>query len=139
MVVAILVVLGGSFDSSISADDTLVRFKGAIGAIPVSSGAGTQNANGTFPDVNRNSVRGVNPPGQIWTIKDLDAKVKTNGDIKIAGKGLILAGGNNAGRATGQSAFATLICEAAAPFTEHSTAPAGVTLAPTVISKWTAC
>ena len=47
--------------------------------------------------------------------------MKTNGDIKVEGKGLILAGGNNAGRATGQSVFATLICEAAAPFTERNT------------------
>lgn len=41
-----------------------------------------------------------------------------------------MAGGNNAGRATGQSVFATLICEAAAPFTERSTNFAGVPLAP---------
>jgi hypothetical protein len=44
-------------------------------------------------------------------IKDLDARVKTNGDIKVKGKGLILGGGNNVGRATGQSVFATLICD----------------------------
>jgi hypothetical protein len=129
--VSILAVLiGGFFASSAAADDTLVKFKGGIGVIPVSSAAGTQNANGTFPDVNRNVVRGVNPPGQIWVIADLKANVKVNGDIKVDGRGLILGGGNNAGRATGQSVFATLICEAAAPFTEHSTDLDGVLLAP---------
>jgi hypothetical protein len=129
--VSILAVLiGGFFVSSAAADDTLVKFKGGIGVIPVSSAAGTQNANGTFPDVNRNVVRGVNPPGQIWVIADLKANVKVNGDIKVDGRGLILGGGNNAGRATGQSVFATLICEAAAPFTEHSTDLDGVLLAP---------
>ncbi|HLQ01788.1 MAG TPA: hypothetical protein VK143_05785, partial [Burkholderiales bacterium] len=36
----------------------------------------------------------------------------------------------SAGRTTGQKVFATLICEAAAPFTERSTNPTGVQLAP---------
>lgn len=117
--------LGGFFASSVAADDTLVSFKGGIGVIPVSSGVGT---GATATDVNRNIVRGIQPPGQLWTIKDLDAKIKTNGDIKVEGKGLILAGGNSVGRATDQSVFATLICEAAAPFTERSTTLTGVPL-----------
>ena len=127
---AFAILAGGLFGSSVFADDTLVRFKGGIGVIPVSSGVpvGTPPA-ATSQDVNRNIVRGVQPPGQIWVIKDLDARVKTNGDIKVKGKGLILGGGNNVGRATGQSVFATLICEAAAPFTEHSTTLTGVPLA----------
>jgi hypothetical protein len=62
-------------------------------------------------------------------IDKLDAKVKTNGDIEVKGKGLILGGGNNAGRATGQNVFATLICEVSAPFTQLSTNRAGVRLA----------
>lgn len=109
--------------------DTLVRFKGGIGVVPVSNVSGTQNANGSFPDVTRNVVRLVNPAGQIWVIEELDARVKTNGDIKVKGKGLILGGGNNAGRATGQFVFATLICEAAEPFTQRNTTLAGVPLA----------
>ena len=56
--------------------------------------------------------------------------MKTNGDIEVKGKGLVLGGGNNVGRATGQSVFATLICEAAAPFTEHNSNLAGVPLDP---------
>lgn len=109
--------------------DTLVRFKGGIGVHPVSNVSGSPNAAGTiFPEVTRNIVRGVNPAGQVWVIDKLDAKVKTNGDITVRGKGLILAGGNSAGRATGQSVFATLICEASAPFTERNTTLAGVPL-----------
>ncbi len=124
-----VILLGGSFALPVSADDTLVKFKGGIGVHPVSNVSGTQNADGSFPDVTRNIVRGVNPAGQLWVIDKLDAKVKTNGDIKVKGKGLILGGGNNAGRATGQNVFATLICEAAAPFTLRNTDPAGVPLA----------
>jgi len=113
--------------SSVLADDNLVKFKGGIGVIPISSGVG---AAATATVVNRNIVRGVQPAGQIWRIADLDATIKTNGDISVTGNGLVLAGGNNAGRATGQSVFATLICEAAAPFVEHSTNLTGVPLAP---------
>src|SRR5690349_18620899 len=50
------------------AEDSLVRFEGGIGVVPVSSVAGPQNANGTFSAVNRNDVRGVAPGGQPWTI-----------------------------------------------------------------------
>jgi len=125
--VSILVILiAGLFSSSSNADDTLARFKGGIGVIPVSAGVGT---GATAEVVNRNIVRDIQPPGQLWRITDLDARIRTNGDIKVEGKGLVLAGGNNAGRATGQFVFATLICEGAAPFTQHSTDPTGVPLA----------
>jgi len=119
--------IGVSFASAVLADEgILAKFKGGIGAIPVSSGVGTA---ATAEVVNRNIVRGVQPPGQIWVISDLKAEVKVNGDIKVDGRGLVLGGGNNAGRATGQSVFATLICEAGAPFTERSTTSTGVPLA----------
>jgi hypothetical protein len=111
------------------ADDALARFEGGIGVIPVSSAAGVQNADGTFPNVNRNVVRGVNPAGQIWVIRKLEAEVKTTGEIKVEGEGLVLGGGNNVGRATGQRVFATLIYEAAAPFTERNSNLTGVPLA----------
>jgi hypothetical protein len=133
--VSILAVLmGGYFAPSVVADDTLVKFKGGIGVIPVSSGVVTAPTDLTSEIVNRNFVRGVQPAGQIWVIKDLDASVKTNGDIKVNGKGLILGGGNNAGRATGQRVFATLICDVPVtmpptPFTQHSTTLTGVPLA----------
>src|SRR5262249_24413751 len=109
-----------------AADDTLAAFKGGIGVIPVSSGQGTA---ATATVVNRNIVRGVQPAGQIWRIENLEARIRANGEIRVDGKGLVLAGGNRAGRATGQSVFATLICEAAAPFNEFSSTLTGVPLA----------
>jgi hypothetical protein len=117
--------LVGLFAASGMADDTLARFKGGIGVIPVSSGVGTT---ATAEVVNRNIVRGVQPAGQIWVIRKLEAEVKTNGEIKVEGEGLVLGGGNNVGRATGQFVCATLICEAAAPFTERNSNLDGVPL-----------
>src|SRR5215468_10495170 len=111
-----------------------IRFKGGIGVIPVSNGVqdnGTATTAAVAPSVTRNIVRGVQPPGQIWVIDDLDAKVRADGRITVDGKGLVLGGGNNAGRSTGLFVFATLICEAAAPFNESSTTLAGVQLSPT--------
>jgi hypothetical protein len=63
--------------------------------------------------VNRNLVRGVQPPGQLWTIASLQAEVKTDGRITVRGKGLLLAGGNTIGTNANQSVRATLICELA--------------------------
>ena len=118
-----------------AADDTLARFKGGIGVIPVSSGAGdatpvnpSQNGN-----VNRNIVRGVQPPGQIWVIDKLDARVRVSGQIDVKGKGLLLGGGNAIGTTNNVRVFATLICGPlpAGPFTLHSTeSTLGVLLEP---------
>jgi hypothetical protein len=102
---------------------TLVKFDGGIGVIPVAS-ATAPNA------VTLNIVRGVPPPGLPWVISDLMATVKANGKIRVAGRGLLLAGGDPIGSTANLSVFATLICESAAPFTEHSTNPAGVPLEP---------
>jgi hypothetical protein len=128
LIIIALTVFAGFFVSPLRADDTLARFKGGIGVHPVSNVAGTP-VGVNFPDVTRNVVRGINPAGQVWVIEDLDARVATNGDINVRGKGLVLGGGNSAGRATGQMVFATLICEAGTPFTERSTNLAGVPLA----------
>lgn len=114
-------------------EDSLVKFKGGIGVIPVSSGVAvspTLPTALTVESVNRNIVRGVQPPGQIWRIADLKADVKLDGRIKVDGRGLLLAGGNNIGFNANASVFATLICGAAAPFSLHSSAPAGVPLEP---------
>lgn len=108
-------------------DDTIARFRGGVGVIPVSAGAAADPAQPTSEVVNRNFVRGVQPAGQIWVIDKLKARVRADGHIKVEGKGLILGGGNNAGRATGQRVFATLICSAAAPFVQHSTDSTPVT------------
>jgi hypothetical protein len=130
LVAFILVVLtGGFFASSVVADDTLVRFRGAIGDIPVSNVAGTPNSDGSFPAVIQNTVRGVDPAGQIWVIADLIADVQVDGHIFVDGRGLLLGGGNAIATNGGASVFATLICETAAPFTQFSTNSAGVPLA----------
>ena len=106
---------------SASADDdsrSFLRFKGGIGVIPVSSAPGPALIAAT---VQRNIVRDVQPPGQIWVIEDLKADVKADGNIRVDGRGLLLGGGNNIGTNAGQSVRATLICEAAAPFVLRNT------------------
>ena len=103
---------------SAAADDSLVKFKGGIGVIPVSAGvavAPTLATALTVESVNRNIVRGVQPPGQLWTIADLKADVKMDGSIKVRGRGLLLAGGNTIGTNANQSVRATLLCELANP------------------------
>jgi len=95
---------------SANADDRLVRFDGGIGVIPVSSGQGTA---ATATVVNRNLVRGVQPPGQLWVISSLKADVRTDGSIRVDGRGLLLAGGNTIGTNANQSVRATLICDTA--------------------------
>jgi hypothetical protein len=102
----------------------------AESAFTVSNVAGTANPDGSFPNVTRNVVRGVNPAGQIWVIADLRATVKADGSIKVDGRGLLLAGGNAIGTNANASVFATLICEPAAPFVEHNTDATGVPLEP---------
>jgi hypothetical protein len=107
----------------------LVRFDGGIGVDPVANVAGPMNPDGTFPNVKLNIVRGVMPAGP-WTIAGLRADVFTDGHIRIRGRGLLLAAGNSIGQTANQSVFATLICEAVAPFVERSSAFAGVLLEP---------
>jgi hypothetical protein len=99
----------------------LARFDGGIGVIPVSSGTGPVNADGTVPNARVNVVRGVNPGGGPWRIAELRADIDRLGNIEVRGQGLLLASGNSIGQNANQSVFATLICEATAPFVEHST------------------
>ena len=108
----------------------LARFEGGIGVIPASNGAGPVNPDGTFPNVKLNVVRGVSPGAGPWRIADLRADVDTDGRIRVRGRGLLLASGNGIGQNANQSVFATLFCEATAPFVEHSTDIAGVRLEP---------
>lgn len=86
------------------ADDTLVAFKGAIGVIPV---------RGNVAPFAVNTVLGVTPGGQPWVINDLDATVKTNGEVSVNGSGLLLAGSNGIGTTGGQSVAAQLFCGSA--------------------------
>jgi hypothetical protein len=91
-----------------AADNTLVKFDGGIGVIPVSAGVGM---GATATDVTRNIVRNVQPPGQPWVIRDLTADIKVDGSIRVKGEGLLLAGGNGIGTTGNQSVRATLICD----------------------------
>ena len=95
-----------------SADDRLVRFDGGIGVIPTGSGATT--------------VRTVPPAGQIWVIRDLKADVRSDGSIRVDGRGLLLGSGDNVGFNANASVFATLICG----LDQHSTTLTGVPLEP---------
>lgn len=91
---------------------TLVKVKGAIGVINV---IGT-NADGT---IKLNVVRGVSP-GSPWRIADLEADVRSDGHIKVKGRGLLLANGNGIGTNAGVNVFATLFCGPANTATAHS-------------------
>src|SRR5262249_7694585 len=110
--------------------DTLARFEGGIGVIPAANGAGPVNADGTFPNVKLNIVRGVPPGAGPWRIADLRAEVDVDGRIRVRGRGLLLASSNSIGQNANQRVFATLICEATAPFVERSSNVAGVPLDP---------
>jgi hypothetical protein len=117
----ILFALGIAGHVSAQATDFIARFDGGIGVIPVSNGAGPMNPDGTFPNVKLNIVRGVNPGAGPWRIADLRADIHIDGRIKVRGRGLLLASSNSIGQNANQNVFATLICEAAAPFVEHNT------------------
>ena len=91
----------------------LVRFSGGVGVIP------TGSANTT--------VRTVTAAGQIWTIEDLRADVKEDGRIRVDGRGLLLASGNNVGGNANASVFATLFCANDGNIA-HSSTLAGVPL-----------
>jgi hypothetical protein len=91
----------------------LVRFSGGVGVIP------TGSANTT--------VRTVTAAGQIWTIEDLRADVKQDGRIRLDGRGLLLASGNNVGSNANASVFATLFCANDGNIA-HSSTLAGVPL-----------
>ena len=116
----ILLALGIVGQVSAHERDFLARFEGGIGVDPVANVAGQANPDGTFPNVKLNVVRGVFPAGP-WRIADLRADVDADGRIRVRGRGLLLASSNSIGQNANQSVFATLICEAAAPFVEHNT------------------
>jgi hypothetical protein len=81
-----------------SAAEPLVRFEDGIGAQPLRSGPAP------------NVVHGVNPGGFPWVISRLSADVSTDGSIRVDGRGLLLAGGDNIGTIGGQSVRARLFC-----------------------------
>ena len=111
-----VIALALGFALPAAADDRLVRFDGGIGVIPTGS--------------TNTTVRGVAAAGQIWVISRLTADVQTDGTITVDGRGLLLGAGNNVGFNANANVFATLICEAAAPFVQRNSDLAGVALEP---------
>lgn len=105
-----LVLAGAGIASAQETTD--LKFRGGIGVIPLTGVA----ANGT---VTLNVVRGVNPAGP-WRIADLDATVSFYGQIRVKGRGLLLAAGEGIGTNAGASVFATLFCGPAGAATAHS-------------------
>ena len=103
-IVALLALAGAGAISAQDRDDTL-SFKGGIGVI---------NVIGQNPDLTLklNVVRGVNPAGP-WRIADLKASIASNGHIRVVGRGLLLANGNNIATNAGASVHATLFCGSA--------------------------
>ena len=75
-------------------NDSLARFEGGIGVIPVSTVSGPANPDGSFPNAKLNIVRGIFPGAGPWRIADLRAEVDTTGHIKVRGRGLLLASSN---------------------------------------------
>jgi hypothetical protein len=106
---------------SAQGQDSLARFDGGIGVNAVAGLFGDQNPDLIFPNVILNRVRGVNPSNSIWRIAGLKADVDTDGNIKVRGRGLVLAVGNRIGQSLNLEVIATLICEEQAPFVPHST------------------
>lgn len=101
-------------------DGSRLTFKDAIGVIPVTGVAATGA-------VNLNVVRGVSP-GAPWRIAGFRAEVRSDGHIRVVGRGLLLATGNGIGTNAGQSVHATLFCGPAATATAHDSTVAGVAL-----------
>jgi hypothetical protein len=109
VVLVALVALAGIASAQENSD---LKFRGGIGVIPVTGVSATGS-------VNLNVVRGVNPAGP-WRIADLDADVRSDGRIRVKGRGLLLAAGNGIGTNAGANVFATLFCGPAATATAHS-------------------
>jgi len=88
---------GGAEKSS-----TLFRFDGGTGNQVFRSAAGAPTLN---------TVAGVNPAGAPWGITSLNAVIKTNGDIRAAGEGVLLWGADGIGsRAGPRQVILSLFC-----------------------------
>ncbi len=71
--------------------NTLFVFDGGTGVQPLRAGA------------TANTVAGVAPGGAPWLIREFDAVIKKNGDIRAHGEGVLLAGTDNLGTRAGPS------------------------------------
>jgi len=82
---------------------TLFSFDGGTGVQVFRSGAGGVPA--------LNVVAGVNPGGAPWLIRDFDAVIRKNGDVRAHGEGVLLAGADGLGtRAGPRQVVLSLFC-----------------------------
>ena len=81
---------------------TLFKFNGGTGNQVFRSAAGVPTLN---------TVAGVNPAGAPWGIASFDAVIKTNGDIRGNGEGVVLVGADGLGsRAGPRQVILSLFC-----------------------------
>ena len=115
MMKAAVVLLTLAMVAQVGADerDFLARFDGGIGVIPALTAGGV------------NTVRGVAPAPGPWRIASLRADIDNYGRVKVRGRGLLVANGDNIGTNLNQRVFATLICEVDKPV-DRSTTKTGV-------------
>ena len=66
--------------ASAAQPNVLLKFKGAIGVDPLTAAGGVDSLN---------IVRGINPGGRAWVMRNLDATVYADGYIVANGKGLL--------------------------------------------------
>lgn len=92
--------------------DVMFHFNGATGVQPFRSQAGVPVLN---------TVAGVNPGGTPWGMTRFEAVIKSNGEIKAQGRGVLLLGGDGIGtRAGPRQVILTLFCRG--PFTAPAVA-----------------
>lgn len=82
------------------AADPVARFEGGIGEQTTRTGGA-------------NDVNGVPPGGRPWVIERLVADVRSDGQVNVDGRGLVLAGGPSIGTGGGLTVRARLYCDSA--------------------------
>jgi hypothetical protein len=101
--VAGLVAAGTALAHGDGFDNVLFRFDGAIGVQPFRSGQGGVPA--------ANIVAGVNPGGAPWGMTSFRAMIKTTGEIRARGTGVLLWGADGIGtRAGPRQVILSLFC-----------------------------
>ena len=92
----------GFFAGPADAQPRNVAFDGGIGVV-------SWRGNASPPVLN--VVHGINPAGQLWIIDDLKADVRVDGHLRVAGTGLLFAGGDSIGtRGTVSAIGIRLVC-----------------------------
>lgn len=100
-----LAAASASLPAIASSSQPMLRYSGAIGADTLTAAGGV--------DV-LNVVRGINPGGRTWVLRQFKARVSADGTISARGAGLLLASGETIATRGGVTNVAvTLFCGAA--------------------------